>query len=258
MIDFHCHILPGIDDGAKDWAESLATAQYLSQQGVTGVVATPHYMEGFFTPSAAIVLPLVGELQERINQAGITLQIYPGCEAQLTPDLPELVQQGQVLTINNQGKYLLVELPFYEIPRYTEDILFRLRLAGVTPILAHPERNEELARDIDQVAKLVNQGCLIQLNLGSLHGMFGSTAEKAARKLLKRGLVHVVGSDMHGMEREVRVAEVMRGVCIRDELALAILKGGFELSNRDETACADNDDQVNSGLLQRLKNLLKD
>lgn len=258
MIDFHCHILPGIDDGAKDWAESLATARYLSQQGVTAIVATPHYMDGFFTPTAQEVLSLAHELQQRIDQAGISVRIYPGSEAQLNPNLPELVQQGKVLTINNQGKYLLVELPFYEVPRYTEDTLFRLRLAGVTPILAHPERNEELARDIDQVAKLVETGCLVQLNLGSLHGMFGSAAEKAAKQLLKRGLVHVVGSDMHGMEREVQVAEVMRGLSFKHEHALAILNGTFERPHMEETACAVNSDQESIGLLKRLKLLLKD
>lgn len=198
MIDFHCHILPGIDDGAGDWDESIEMGRWLAGQGVTGVVATPHYLEGYYTPAAEEVLAKTDELQKRLAKAGINLRVYPGCEAMITPELPELVRKGRVLTVNNGGKYLLVELPFMEIPIYTEDVLFRLRLNGITPIIAHPERNDILAADPGELVSLIRKGCLAQVNAGSFEGLYGRKAEKAAQKLARAGAVHFLGSDLHG------------------------------------------------------------
>ncbi len=198
MIDFHCHILPGIDDGAKDWEESIAMARCLVGQGVTGVVATPHHIEGYYNPAPGTVLALVEEFKRRLIEQGIDLEVYPGCEAHISPELPELVQEGKVLTVNNGGKYLLVELPFGELPLYTDDVLFRLKVGGVTPIVAHPERNDVFANDLNNLISLIRKGCLVQINAGSFTGSYGRLADKAVRKMVKCRAAHFIGTDLHG------------------------------------------------------------
>lgn len=221
MIDMHCHILPDIDDGAKDWAESIAMARYLEEQGVTAIVATPHYLEGYFTPEAKEILEKTAELQKKLIQEGITIKVYPGCETHISPDLPDLVQQKKVLTVNNGGKYLLVELPFHELPKYTEETLFRLKIAGVTPIIAHPERNEIFASNPVMLLDLVRKGYLTQLNAASLLGTYGRKPEKTAKELTRCRAVHFLGSDLHGLgSREIPVKfalETLTGIVDAEE-----------------------------------------
>lgn len=209
IIDFHCHILPGLDDGAGNWDESLEIACFLVSQGVTGVVATPHWLEGFFTPKVADILSLVDQLQQKLHQAGINLQVYPGSEVELSPSLPELVRQGTVLTINNGGRYLLVELPFNELPKYTEEVLFRLKIDGITPVIAHPERNARLAKHTDELIPLIRMGCLTQINAGSFAGLYGTKAETAVCDWLKQKAVHLLGSDLHNCAGEMMISNAV-------------------------------------------------
>ena len=208
MIDFHCHILPGLDDGAKDWEESIEMARYLAGQGVTGIVATPHWMEGYYTPEPGEILAKVKLLQGKLSGCGINIKIYPGCEAHISSDLPELVKQGKVLTVNNGGKYLLVELPFREIPMYTDQILFQLQLEGITPVIAHPERNEFFAGEPEKLAAYIQRGYLVQINAGSLLGIYGHKVKKTVMTLLDWKSVHLLGSHMHGgIGREIPVSD---------------------------------------------------
>ena len=196
MIDLHAHLLPGVDDGPATWAEALELCRQLAGQGVTGVVATPHFLPGRF-PDTGRVLELVQELNQRLRSILCELIVYPGAEAYLDPELPRLVAAGTVPTLNNAGCYLLLELPLEEIPACVENVLFSLLLDGITPVLAHPERNARLREDPSLLAALVERGALVQVNAGSLAGELGPRVQKLAGDMACQGLIHLMGSDAH-------------------------------------------------------------
>jgi len=201
MIDIHSHLLPGLDDGAKDIEEALAMARIAVDQGITGIVATPHFMEDELALPADLVLTCTKNFQNNLNEADIKLSVYPGMEAYITPALGKLAANGCVLTINNNQRYLLVELPFADIPVFADDVLFSLMLAGITPVLAHPERNMQLTERPDTLARWVERGVLVQLNGASLTGSHGPKAQRTAELFLLRNLVHCVATDAHSSQK---------------------------------------------------------
>jgi protein-tyrosine phosphatase len=196
MIDLHAHLLPGVDDGPASWEEALELCWQLASQQVTAVVATPHFVPGCY-PDAGQVLELTDELNSRLRSLSIGISVYPGAEAYLVPELPQLVAARQILTLNNAGRYLLVELPFEEVPACTENVFFSLMLEGIIPVLAHPERNSRLRETPSLLATMVERGSLVQVNAGSLLGEFGPKAQKFTGDLLLQGQVHFIGSDAH-------------------------------------------------------------
>ncbi|MBS3902005.1 MAG: hypothetical protein KGZ54_08320 [Dethiobacter sp.] len=200
MIDLHAHILPGVDDGPATWAAAIELCRQLVSQGVTGVVATPHFHPGGY-PDTGHVLELAAELSDKLRSAGLPLTVYPGAEAYLVPELPQLVAAQAVLTLNNAGRYLLVELPLEEIPSCTENVIFSLMLDGITPILAHPERNARLRDKPEILITLVERGALVQVNAGSLVGEFGTRVQKFATDLVRQGMAHFLGSDAHCLRK---------------------------------------------------------
>lgn len=220
MLDMHCHILPGIDDGARTWEDSLAMARAAAAAGVTHLVATPHYMEGTYENFRAQVLERVDQLRERLAGADIPLEVFPGTEAYLSPDLPARVRAGEVMTVNDGGRHLLVELPYVEVPSWAEDVLFQLQVQGVTPVIAHPERNRDLQRNPALLARWVERGVLAQLDAGSPAGRYGRAAREAAARFLARRLIHMAGSDAHAPHQAERFAE------------LAAVAGGLEAAAR--------------------------
>lgn len=202
MIDLHSHILPGIDDGAQSWDETLAMARIAVADGVKVMVATPHMMDaGPFANRAAEVLALAAEAQERLKMAGIDLEIVPGGELFLSPETPAGIRSGELLTYANQRRYALVELPGDDVPPYAEQALFECQLAGVTPVLAHPERNSVLVNDLDRLAEWVERGVLLQVNALSLASESEGRRRRAAEELIERRLVHFVASDAHTTRR---------------------------------------------------------
>jgi len=191
MFDLHCHILPGIDDGAGSWEESLEMARISLEAGVKTIVATPHYSP---ETNPAAIIELVKQLNCRLRECDLGIDVIPGMEAYLDPDLPQLLRDGRVLTI---GNYLLMELPFSSLPLYTDDVLFQVMMTGYRVILAHPERNNEVMQNPGLVYEWVSRGILVQVNSGSLLGKFGSTVQRTASALFKANLVHFLGSDAH-------------------------------------------------------------
>ncbi|KUK32094.1 MAG: Tyrosine-protein phosphatase YwqE [Thermoanaerobacterales bacterium 50_218] len=206
MIDIHTHILPGLDDGPETLEESLEMAEACVSAGFTAVVATPHVIPGVFENSSQEILESVRALRKALEAEKIPLEVYPGAEYHITPDLPQDLAAGKLVTLGNTGKYLLVELPVQELPPYTEQVLFQILLNGVTPVLAHPERNEYLATHPQALAELVRKGVLVQVTAGCLTGLFGSLPKKAAQRYLKEGMVHFVATDAHGPGRRLEAA----------------------------------------------------
>ena len=198
MIDLHNHLLPGIDDGAKKVEETLEFLRVARRDGVKVVVATPHMKPGVFDNTREGILERVGLVREaaRGDEAeGVTL--LPGAEVYFTADLITRAREKRLMTYGDKGRYLLLELPYQQIPMQVDDTIFQLKLLGITPVMAHPERVAYYLENIDRVAASVRLGALTQVTGASLTGKFGDKARDFARAMLRRNLVHVLASDAH-------------------------------------------------------------
>lgn len=199
MIDLHTHILPGLDDGSRDIEETLVMLQMAAKDGVEILAATPHVITGDYHSEREDILQAVAALNQEIERAHIPVQVVPGAEIRLEPDLPQRQSRGELMTINDTGRYLLVELPTAYIPDYTERVLYDLQLQGITPIIAHPERNIGFNNHPDMLVELVSRGILLQITTGSITGLFGKNTQKTTLKLIQEGCVHIIATDMHSL-----------------------------------------------------------
>ena len=196
IVDIHTHVLHGLDDGPRTLEESLCMCELFAKQGVRTVVATPHLCDPRYRVSPEAVRRGVKELSEACRNRGLDLEILPGGDIRLEPELLEMLDAGKVVTLADAGKYLLIELPDQSVPR-VDGLIFQLAGRGLTVILSHPERNYELSRKPDKLTKLVDSGCLVQITAASLLGILGPHAQEAAETFLRTGLVHIVASDAH-------------------------------------------------------------
>jgi protein-tyrosine phosphatase len=197
LVDIHCHLLPGIDDGAKDLAESLAMAQLAIEDGTTTIIATPHQLGNYGHNSGADIRRRVNELQRHIQQGGGPLTVLPGADVRIEPGMVGSILQGEVLTLGDHGQHVLLELP-HELYLPLEPLLDELWRHKLVGILSHPERNEGILRKPDVIAPLVEAGCLMQITAGSLCGTLGPACRELSERLLAEGLVHFIASDGHG------------------------------------------------------------
>jgi protein-tyrosine phosphatase len=202
MIDIHAHILPGVDDGAKSWGESLEMARMAVNDGTRVMVATPHLFQGRTLGlgqinDKEIILRHVALLREKLSEAAIPLEIIPGCDFPLGFESLELLDAGRALTINDANHYLLLELPDTSLPPATEDICFSLQAKGITPIITHPERHLILQESPQKLKRLIDLGCLVQMTANSLTGRFGRRVKKISRQLIKLGYIHLLATDAH-------------------------------------------------------------
>ncbi len=196
MIDLHCHILPGIDDGSKNIEETLEMARIAVSEGIHHIICTPHYIQYSDYYNKQQVEALVVEMNEKFAQEEIALTLSVGHEVYMTPDLPKLVQEGEVSTLNNT-QYILIEFPMNDIPLYAEDVFYELRLMGLTPILAHPERYPMIIEDPNLLLKFLNLGVLCQANVGSIRGFFGERVQQTVFKLIEHDMIHFIATDAH-------------------------------------------------------------
>jgi len=198
MIDLHNHLLPAIDDGSKGLEETLEFLRIAGRDGVRVITATPHMKPGVYDNRRQEILErvaLVREAQKGDEAAGVTL--LPGAEVYFTADLPARARAGELMTVGDRGRFLLLELPYQQIPMRVDETIFQLRLLGITPLMAHPERVAYYLEDIDRVAASVRLGALTQVTGASITGLFGAKARDFAREMLARGLLHVLASDSH-------------------------------------------------------------
>ncbi len=198
FVDIHCHLLPGIDDGAASWDESLEMARMAADDGIRTVVVTPHQLGSYAQNDGATIRSLTAELQRRLTAAGISLNVLPGADVRIEEDLLAKLKSGDVLTLADRGLHVLLELP-HEMYFPLEPLLERLRAAGMVGVLSHPERNEGLLADPRPIEPLIRQGCLMQITAGSLMGSFGPPPQQMAEWMLSKGLVHFVATDAHGV-----------------------------------------------------------
>ena len=213
MIDFHSHILPGLDDGSNNMTETLGMVRQLHEAGFKTLIATPHVLEGRTSLSVEEILATTEQVRQSVAEAGIPVEILPGAENYIFPDLGKWTREGKLMTLGNAGKYLLVEFPMLEIPHYTDQVFFELQVLGITPVLAHPERNKGLADEPERLVDWANKGILFQLNIRSLSGHYGPQAKQLAEILLSSDLIHFVGSDTHRVSRsELTFSEALQSL----------------------------------------------
>lgn len=195
MIDIHCHILPGLDDGPSTLDESLEMCRIASADGIATIVATPH-----FKPGTYAIHDLSGHirtLQNELDRQGIGITILPGADVSVTPELPAYLSQYRELTINGSGRYFLAELPHEAIPAHWDQFLLSQRSKGIVPIITHPERNRWFLNHPDALAPFVMSGGLVQITAMSVTGGVGPDVREYCLFLLRRHLVHVLATDAH-------------------------------------------------------------
>jgi protein-tyrosine phosphatase len=197
MVDVHCHILPGLDDGPDAIEQSLAMAESAISDGITHVVATPHCSSEY-----AFDYPQVQHLRERLqSEIGDRLILATGSDFHLNPENIDALRTDPSRFCINQHDYLLVEFNEISIPPAMDDTLHALQLKGLRPIITHPERNAILRRQPERLATWARLGCYVQVTAGSLTGTFGPRAQEDSLCWIARGLVHFVASDAHNTKR---------------------------------------------------------
>lgn len=206
MIDLHSHILPGVDDGARTFDESIKMLKELERQHITDVILTPHYI-----PSTSYAAPyftnqrIFQELQQRAKNEGINVNLYLGNEIYINDDILELIYNSQIKPLAG-SKFLLIELPLSGKYDHYEDIFRSLMQAGWQVVLAHPERYAAAQEDFQMLLDLHRMGVLFQCDLFSLNGQYGKEAKKVVNRLAAEHLIFGFGTDIHRPHRDSRIS----------------------------------------------------
>jgi protein-tyrosine phosphatase len=198
--DWHCHILPGVDDGPKSYHESLAMARAAAQLGFTKIVATPHFEEGVCENYREIILTEVDFLNDAIRNARIPVTVYPGSEIMLSPTIPDLLKKGRLMTVMDKGTHVLIELPLTQCPLWADHVLAEIRALGLVPVLAHPERYSWLHDEMGLIILLKEYGLKLQGNIISLYGKYGNSVKKTVQHIHNCGYIDCWGSDAHSQK----------------------------------------------------------
>jgi len=200
MIDIHCHILPNIDDGPSSMDESIAMARIAMGDGIHTIVATPHTLNGVYINTVQDVIEKVAELHAALARNDIQIQVCPGADVHICPQLVDRIRAEQACTINNGNKYIILELPSQMIPAGLKEELFQLKLKGITPIISHPERIALIQHDRTIMKELVSMGALGQVTAMSVTGDFGVQVQQTAKELISERLVHIIATDAHSCD----------------------------------------------------------
>ena len=197
MIDLHCHILSGVDDGPKNLDESLEMVRIYIKAGYHRVVATPHQLPGTtWMLSVEGIRNKLAELNQAIKNEGIELDVLPGMEIAFDPLIPDLLEKGQLLTLG-KSSYVLIETPFQQLPLGWEQVVFEILSKGYFILLAHPERCAQLAARPQLVDRLIESGVYLQVNWDSFLGYHGRAALRMAHYLSESGYIHCLATDSH-------------------------------------------------------------
>lgn len=196
MIDLHCHILPGIDDGAVDLDISLAMARMAVDDGIKVTACTPHIMPGVYENRGPQIREAIVRLQQVLDANGIDLKLVTGADVHIAPDLVSGLKNGRVLSLND-SRYFLFEPPHHIAPPRLEQLVFDVMAAGYQPLITHPERLSWVETHYDQFVKMVKNGAWIQITAGAVTGRFGRRPKYWAEKMLDDGIVHILATDAH-------------------------------------------------------------
>lgn len=200
MIDLHCHLLPGIDDGAPDRAVAVAMARCAAEDGITDVACTPHIYPGLYENHRDGILAEIAAFREVLKEEGVALNLVVGADTHLAPNLIADIRGGRIPTLNDT-RYLLFEPPHHVAPPRLEETVFNLLVAGIVPVLTHPERLSWIDTHYEIFERLVDGGALMQITAGSLTGRFGTRPKYWAERMLDEGLVHILATDAHHIDK---------------------------------------------------------
>lgn len=196
MIDFHSHIIYGVDDGAKNIEMSIQILKEAQKVGVTDIILTPHYLKNYYTENKKEIEKRKEQLEKKLQEENIKVNLYQANEVYITDDMVELINNGTISTINNT-KYVLFELPMSTETLNLKTVIYSLLENGNVPIIAHPERYVYIQKEPNMLIELIEDGVLFQMNIGSILGQYGKNAQKTAQKLIKYNMVHFLGTDTH-------------------------------------------------------------
>jgi len=197
VIDVHCHILPGVDDGARTIEDSVAMARMAAEAGTTKIVATPHMNHPQFHVPGPVAKQKLAEVRAAIAAAQIPVDVVLAGELHWSAEIGRQLASGEVLPYCEGHKYILFELPMSHVPHATREVMWQLQLSGVFPVLAHPERNMDFERNPDLVHQFRDAGVPCQITAMSLTGDFGRRARKISERWLSEGAIDLVASDGH-------------------------------------------------------------
>lgn len=217
MIDLHCHILPGIDDGPETMDEALELARMVVARGITHSVVTPHIQPGTWDNDRRIIQKTYEQFREALAQAGIDLKLGMAAEVRVCGEIMPLFMQEQLPFLGEWegSRVMLLELPHGGIPVGTDKLVQWLIQRDVLPMIAHPERNKAIMRDLDKIEPFVDMGCLFQVTAGSLAGQFGGQAQDRAQAIIEEGWATILASDAHNRQHRPPNLDEGRAAAVR-------------------------------------------
>ncbi len=221
MIDLHCHILPGVDDGAPDLETALAMARIAVDDGIAIIACTPHITPGVYDNSGPDILRAITSLQAALDLSGIPLRLTPGADVHIAPDLGEGLRDGRVPSLGG-SRYFLLEPPHHVAPPRLDITVRELIAQGHVPVITHPERLTWIEDHYGLIKALAAAGAWMQVTAGSLTGRFGPRPRYWAERMVDEGLVRILATDAHNLRnRTPRLAEGRDAVAARLGLAEA-------------------------------------
>lgn len=247
MIDVHSHILPSVDDGANDIAETFKILEEACDAGFSDIFATSHYIEGEYEFNKTDREFIIEALMQKIAEEGLDIKLHIGAEGYISNDLPKLIEAGEVPTMGN-SKYVLFELPLRAKVMYTSEVINKLINMKLIPIIAHPERYEVVQDDPNLTIEWVEDGALLQSNFASIIGRYGTKAKETLYKLLDANAVHFLGTDNH------RAGSIYtRMDDIKREFRKRIGKDKFYELTELNPRCILNNDEIDVEVPKRIK-----
>jgi protein-tyrosine phosphatase len=218
MIDLHCHMLPGIDDGAKTMEEAVNMAKYAVEQGIRKCILTPHIQPGCYDNDSENIRLVYQAFKEELERQGIPLEIKMAAEVRVCGELPLMIGQNKIPFLGqwDDKQVILLEFPHDHIPVGAEKLAQWLLAQNIIPLIAHPERNQAIVRQPDRIMPFVVMGCLLQVTASSVSGLFGETTQNCALRLIENNLITVMASDAHNLHKRqpsmVRPAEILKSL----------------------------------------------
>lgn len=196
MIDIHSHLIPNVDDGSESVEDTFIMFDEALKAGFTDIILTSHYITDYYENKTEDLIFWKEKLQEVLNKNNKSLKLYSGMEVYISEEINKLIDEKKLLTLAN-SRYILIELPMSTDIKYLDYIIFLLESNGIKFVLAHPERYKFVQKNPRLVESYIEKGCLIQCNYGSILGQYGREAKSTIKYLLKKDLVHFMGSDCH-------------------------------------------------------------
>lgn len=209
QVEFHSHLIFGVDDGCETIDQSVELLRKFAEMGMRKVITTPHVMSDFYKNNRQNIYPLRDAIRQRLKEENIELEFEAAAEYMIDDGFEKKIQEGNLLTFGPENKHILVELPFMTEPRNLSSSLFELQIAGYKPILAHPERYLYYANEKEKYHELKDRGILLQLNMLSCIGYYSKPVTDTAQYLVDQNLIDLVGSDTHHMRHMQLLPQVL-------------------------------------------------